>query len=162
VVEPVLAAKWTPLGVLQRLRNLVRQPGDVVLALRIAQFLWSVPGNLDQTNLPSFLSRVRGAPRPPAPDVRAGVERIMRLRQPWLRLSAFGNRNTCYIRALTLYRFLDAGQAPMHIHFGVERGAIPDSKLGGHAWITVGGEIFEAPDPVVQGRVREIYSHPPA
>jgi len=158
MVEPVLAGKWTPLGVLQRCRNLIHRPGDILLTLRIAYFLWSVPKDLDQTSLPSFLSAVRAAPRPPASDLRHAAARIARLRQPWVRLSLFGGRNTCYMRALTLYRFLDTGEQPMRIHFGVDRSANAD-RLSGHAWITVGDDTLEAPEPVVQGRVREIYRH---
>jgi len=160
MVEPVLAAKWTPLGILQRGRNLIHQPGDVVLTLRIAYFLAIVPRDLDQTNLPTFLSRVCSLPRPRAADLRSGVARIARLRQPWLNLSVFGGWNTCYMRALTLYRFLDTGDAPMRIHFGVDRNTEAGFRLSGHAWITVGNDTFEAPEPVVQGRVREIYRHP--
>ncbi len=67
----------------------------------------------------------------------------------------------CYVRALTLYRFLDPGAALLRIHFGVEPGVDAADRLRGHAWISVGGDIFETPDPVRAGRVREIYGHPP-
>ena len=66
----------------------------------------------------------------------------------------------CYLRALTVFRFLDPGAAEMRIHFGVEPGAAGSARLRGHAWITVSGGIVEAPEEVLAGRVKEIYCYP--
>jgi hypothetical protein len=147
--------------VLQRVRRIVHQPSDLVLALRIGYFLLTTPGALGRTTLPILLDRLRSASRPRARDVRAGVERIMRLRQAWMRLPIFRARDTCYLRALSLYRFLDAGDNEVRIHFGIEPGTDPTDRLRGHAWVVVNQEMFEVPDPVQEGRVREIYRHPP-
>lgn len=157
---PILAPKWSPVGFMQRYRTIVCQPGDLWLALRIGWFFWTAAGALERRDMPAFLDHLRSAPRSTTTDIRAGIERIVRLRQPWTRWSLLRNRNTCYTRALVLYRFLDPGPRPMRIHFGVEAGMDPDDRLHGHAWVTVDGEIIEAPEPVRQGRVREIYAHP--
>ena len=156
-----LAPKWSPLGIWQRARVLIRQPGDIALALRIGMFFWTAALDLERRDLPAFLDRLRRSPRPAARNLQSSVERITRLRQPWVRLALFRGRDTCYTRALVLYRFLDAGPHRMRIHFGVEPGMDPKDRLRGHAWVTTDGEIVEAPDPVREGRVREIYVHPP-
>jgi len=155
-----MTSKWTPWGALRRLGRIVRRPGDVVLALRIGYFLLTVPGALERTALPSLLERLGTSARPRARDVAAGVERITRLRQACLRLPMFRARDTCYTRALSLYRFLDAGDNELRIHFGIEPGAHPNDRLRGHAWVMVNQEMVEGLDLPHQRRVREIYRHP--
>src|SRR5574342_27067 len=156
-----MSSKWTPWGAVRRLGRIVRRPGDVVLALRIGYFLLTVPGALERTALPSLLERLRTSGRPRARDVPAGVERIKRLRQAWLRLPIFRGRDTCYTRALSVYRFLDAGDRELRIHFGIEPGAHPADRLRGHAWVMVNEELVEGLDLPQQRHVREIYRHPP-
>lgn len=46
-------------------------------------------------------------------------------------------------------------------HFGVEPGADANDRIHGHAWVTLDGELLEAPEPVLAGRVRELYVYPP-
>lgn len=46
-------------------------------------------------------------------------------------------------------------------HFGVEPGADANDRIRGHAWVTLDGELLEAPEPVLAGRVRELYVYPP-
>ncbi len=58
------------------------------------------------------------------------------------------------MRAFTLYRFLDAGDRTVGIHFGVEPNR-PD-RLYGHAWITVDGELLEDPPEVADGSIVEV------
>lgn len=161
MVATRLAPKWMPLGIVQRLRNLAQEPGDTTLALYIGVFLWRLPRQMDRMPLPRLLDRLSAGARPDEPDVRRAAQRIARLRQPWLNLSLLRNRSTCYMRALTLYRFLPARERTLRIHFGVEPGIDSADRLRGHAWVTVDGEIFEPPDPLIAGRVREIYCHPP-
>jgi hypothetical protein len=48
----------------------------------------------------------------------------------------------------------------MRIHFGVEPGVSATDRLRGHAWVTVDGALLEAPEPVLAGRVRELYAYP--
>jgi hypothetical protein len=125
-------------------------------------FLATVAARLDGTDLPGLLAAIEAAPRPRARDLASAVDRVARLREAWLGLPPLRAHNTCYIRALTLYRFVDPGQDRMRIHFGVEPGQTPSDRLRGHAWITVGDGIVEAPDAVLAGRVREMYIYPGA
>lgn len=62
-------------------------------------------------------------------------------------------RNTCYVRALTLYRFIHPGKGNLKIHFGVEPKIPPNDRLRGHAWVTIDGILVEAPTPVLEGRI---------
>ena len=142
-------------------RSSIARPSDIPLAIRIGYFVLMIPRKLSKSDLPRLLREVRESQRPPAHEVQLAVERIIRLRRLWLWLPMLSSRNTCYVRALTLYRFLDSGMEELRIHFGVEPGVRPDDRLRGHAWITVAGEALEPPEPVLERRVRQIYSHPP-
>jgi len=147
---------------LQRARRLLRQPGDIILTLRIGLFIWRLPHQLSRHPLPNLLDAIRAGSRPAAPDVATGVERIIRLRTPWLRNYRFGTHNTCYIRALSLYRFLDAGDRDIRIDFVAEPARTPDDRLRGHAWVTVDDKILEEPERLrAEGLTHEVYSHPP-
>lgn len=162
MVRPALAPIWSPAGLLQRARRLLRQPGDIGLTLRIGWFVWRLPHRLRKEPLPQLLDAIRAAGRPPAADVASGLERIIRLRTPWLRRYRFGTHNTCYVRALSLYRFLDAGERDLRIHFVVEPARTPGERIRGHAWITVDNQIIEEPERLrAEGRTHEVYSHPP-
>ena len=161
VAPPQLRPIWTPVGLLQRSRRLLRQPGDVLFTLRIGLFVWRLPRMLQSRPLPELLDRLRAGRRPAAPDVDTGLERIIRLRKPWLRKRRLGSHNTCYVRALSLYRFLDAGDHDLRIHFVAEPARVPDERRRGHAWVTVDNRILEDPEHLrEEGLTHEVYSHP--
>jgi hypothetical protein len=147
-------------GLSWRIHRAFRQPSDLWLALRIGHFLWYAPARMARSALPSLLAELAAAPRPAAPDLGAGMERITRLRGLWLRRRRFHSRNTCYLRALTLFRFLDGSHRRVRIHFGVEPGA-GGERHRGHAWVTIDGELWEAPEANTAGRVQEIFAYPP-
>lgn len=135
-------------------------PGDAFFSLRIGWFLFVLPRRMSRVALPVFLDELARSPRPTSAYPEIALQRIIRLRRPWLALPLAG-RNTCYTRALCVYRFLDPGAGHfMRMHFGVETGADPTDRLRGHAWVTLDGNSLEPPEPVVAGRVREIYAHP--
>jgi hypothetical protein len=136
------------------LRSAVRSPADAALAARIALFAITAPHHLERTDVESYLKRLRRQSRPRAIDVRGSRERIVRLRNGVLGMPWIWRRNTCYLRALVLYRFLDGDGEPQ-LHVGVEEDRSTD-RLHGHAWVSVGGEVIEGPDGVVLDRVREI------
>jgi hypothetical protein len=115
---------------------------------------------MEKNGLPALLEELSSQPRPTAPSVLAGVERIARLRGFWLRRGFFRSRNTCYLRALTLYRFIDDRNHCIRIHYGIEHGCGKDRQRG-HAWVTVDRMLWEAPDATLDGCVREIYVFPP-
>ena len=91
-----------------------------------------------------------------------GLERLMRLSEPWLRLDFFKSRNTCYLRAMIIYRYLDSGDLPISIHYVVEPPRTAGGRLHGHAWVKVDGEVLDVEDFTVVDRSREIFRHPPA
>ena len=151
-----LAPKWTPAGLLQRAARIIRRPADVPLAVAVGYFMWRAPAELHGTHLQDYLARLRQRRRPRAADAAASRERILRLRQLWLRLPWFRSRDNCYVRALTLYRFLDAGGLPVSIHFGIEQRSDPRERLRGHAWVCVDGQFFEGPPEVNGSLIREM------
>lgn len=153
--------KRRPFAILHRLGKVFKSPGDIPLVFHIGYFLWTLPRDLERSVLPGFLQNIRSAPRPKADDLKSGVERIARLRQSWFRLPPLAARNTCYTRALTLFRFLDVPEGCMRIHFGVEPPRTPRGHPHGHAWVTANDEILEPPEPVVAGHVKELYVYPP-
>ena len=144
----------TAAGAYRRIRWACTHPSDVVLAGRIGWFIWRCPGDIERTDVIAFLAALRAGRRPRAADVFASRTRIVRLRDAWLRLPRLRRRNTCYVRAFTLYRFVDAGERDVRIHFGVEPGR--SDRLHGHAWVTVDGELLEGPPEVTDGSIVEV------
>jgi hypothetical protein len=149
---------WAKKGILRGLGNTFKEPGDAALALRIGIFVARMPKRLAKQPLDQMLREIDQKKRDEAMNV-ADESRIVRLRQAWLASPMFRERNTCYLRAFTLYRFLNAGNNHLAFHVGVEPGVDPADRLHGHAWVTIDGRILEAPEPVLAGRVRELFSH---
>jgi hypothetical protein len=130
------------------------------LALRIGFFLWRAPARLRRTSLPALLESLQHSRTARLGGPQGSRSQVARFRGRWLRQLGFRDRNTCYMRALTLFRFLDPQDGELSIHFGVEEGPASD-RLRGHAWVSLDGRILEMPDPVAAGRVREVYVFPP-
>lgn len=142
---PRLAPWWTPWGLALRLARTVRHPEDILWLARIGWFVLRLPMNVERTHLSAFLGQLRTAPRPPAIDPIAGAERIARLRTPWLRSPGLRSRDTCYVRALTLYRFLDPAGHDVSLRVGAEWFDRPGGILRGHAWVALDGTVLEGP-----------------
>jgi hypothetical protein len=142
-----------------RARNVIQGPGDALLALSIGAFLVRAPAELEAQDLRGYLELLRHRPRPRAPDLVGGTARVTRIRDAWLRAPGLRRRDSCYVRALTLYRFLDAGDRDVRLHVGVESAPGPDGRLHGHAWVTVDGEVLEGPPEYVMARIREMPIH---
>ena len=151
---------WAKEGLLRGALRTLREPSDLGLALRIGLFVVTLPGRLARRPLPEVLGGFGGGGRVRSADVYISTARISRLRQAWLASPFLASRDTCYVRAITLYRFLDPVGHDMRIHFGVEPGIDPQDRLRGHAWVSLDGALLEPPEPVVAGRVREIYAYP--
>lgn len=144
---------------LARLRDKFRRPADLVLFARLGLFMWRAGDRLGSTELPLMLERVGSAPRPRrGGDPAAAVARIRRLRQVWFRLPALARYNTCFMRALTLYRFLDPAGADMRLHFVIEPRRTAGDRLRSHSWVTLDDVVVEEPDLRAIG-VEEIFQH---
>ena len=63
--------------------------------------------------------------------------------------------NTCYVRALIIYRFLPATEHDVLLHIGIEQRG-EQRELHGHAWLTLDDELLEAPDNVLLSSLREV------
>lgn len=153
---------WATNGIWTGIRRTLQKPEDVGLALRIGLFLIVMPWRLERSPLDAVLCRIERSRKSRSGDLEGGIGRISRLRQAWLASPLLRERNTCYLRAITLYRFLDPHGRGMRIHFGVEPGVNSNDRLRGHAWVTLDGVLLEAPEPVLAGRVSEIYAYPPS
>jgi len=147
--------QWAKQGLTRGFARTFHRPADLMLAFRIGVFLWQLPRRLDRQPLDSLLRELAEGS-----DLQSDAQRISRIRQAWLASPLFRERNTCYIRALTLYRFLGDQRNSKRIHFGVEPGMRPGDRIHGHAWVTLDGDVLEAPEPLLSGRVRELYSFP--
>ena len=157
--------RWSPTRFWQRIRYLIRSPGDILLLAQVGYFIWHTPRRLERMPLPELLADLRAAKRrassrPPRPDPAPSVARINRLSGPWFRLTPLRSYNTCYLRALMYYRFLDAERHDLKIHFVVEPPRAHEQRLRGHAWVTVGDTAIEPPLPEVMARTRSIYTFP--
>lgn len=139
----------------------IRRPGDVLLAVRIGLFMWRTPGHLQRQNLIEFLDRIREQHRPALRDIASPVEHIARLRRAWFHLGLLRGHNTCYMRALTLYRFLPVREQDLQIHFVVEPARDGIDRLRGHAWVTLDDKIVEETDTaMILSRGQHLLSHP--
>lgn len=154
------APRWNPIEQWQRMRRMIREPADIVLTLRLAYFIWRVPEWLNRMPLPQLLQRFDAAHQR-AFDADASLERIGRLSRVWFRTPFLSHHNTCYVRALMFYRFLDSSGTRMQIHFLVEPARTQGDRLRGHAWVTIGQTMIEPPPPDVVARSRGIYTYPP-
>ena len=144
-----------------RLGDTVRAASDVPWLLRIGWFVLRLPTDVERTHLEGFLANLARAPRPAAADPLTGAERVARLRRPWLRLPGLRSRDTCYVRALTLYRFLDPGAHDVQLRMGVEWHDRPGGVLRGHAWVTLDGQVLEGPPEAdAHGRLQLVELRP--
>lgn len=144
-VYPPYSPWWSPWGFVMRVPHIVKAPSDLVWIFRIGWFVVRVPGDLERSNVAEFLTRMRRAARPAAGDHAVAVERVVRLRSPWLHLPRLRARDTCYLRALTVYRFVDASGHDVRFKVGAEWFDNPGGVLRGHAWVTIDGETVEEP-----------------
>lgn len=136
--------------------SVIREPADVLLAVQMGLFVWRAPAALRSQHLAVYLRRLRRHRGAARRDLAAAHARIVRIRQAWLWMPFFRNRDSCYVRALALYRFLEAGDLPVRLHFGIEEPRAPGERLHGHAWVSVGDQFFEGPPVFAEGRLREI------
>lgn len=127
-------------------------PGSgLPLWLAVGHFMARAPRRMARTQLPRFLARLADQPRSGA-DYR----RIARLTRRWLRVPGMGSRDTCYLRSLVLFRFLDPGGGDLRLHFGVDEPK-EGERLHGHAWVSLDGRALNPPGSMAEGRLREIY-----
>ena len=123
------------------------------LWLAVGHFILRAPARLGRTPLPSFLARL-------AAQIRHGAEfaEVHRLTQRWLRLPGLRGADTCYLRSLVLFRFVDPRGGDLCLHFGVDEPR-DGGRLHGHAWVSLRGEMLNPPPSHAEGRLREIYRY---
>ncbi|HZQ09390.1 MAG TPA: lasso peptide biosynthesis protein [Anaerolineae bacterium] len=161
MVSKSFESKYAPQMMWKRAARIIREPADILLSLQLGYFIWRVPAWLDRMPLPQLLQALQSAPPPPSSSFDASLERIQRLIRPWFKLPMFRNRNTCYLRSLLFYRFLDPHDKSKRIHFVVEPSRAPGARLHGHAWVTIGDQLIEPPLPDILARTQSIYTYPP-
>ncbi len=135
---------------------LVRRPQYIPLFCAIGWFLLRVPHMLGRGNMRAFVRQLRSRSYP-----RGTHEAINAIAAFWL-IHFFPDRNTCYGRALTLYRFLDARDGDVRLHMGIEPKRSENDRLRGHAWVSLRGAIVEGPREAYEGNLREIVLEPSA
>lgn len=132
--------------------HLAMHPSDALLTLHMAAFMARVPRLLARGDLPTTLASLRKGRFVP----RASFDRIRTIRGICLRIPHLANRNTCYVRALALYRYVNAPDEALAVHLGIEHHDAAHTRLHGHAWVTLHGTVLEAPTAVTDGKIYEI------
>jgi Transglutaminase-like superfamily len=128
-------------------------PGSrLPLWLAVGYFILRAPARLARTDLQMFLARVAAQPRAAADFVR-----VARISRRWLRQPGLRARNTCYLRSLVLFRFVNPRNGDLCLHFGVDEPRTPAERPHGHSWISLEGVPWNAPASFAEGRLREIY-----
>ena len=131
----------------------VRMSGSgLPLWLAVGHFIVRAPARMARSELPAFLDRVAAQPRD-----GSDFARVARLTRRWLRLWPLRSRDTCYLRSLVLFRFVDAGDGELCLHFGVDEPRTGGERLHGHAWVSLKGRVLNPPDTLGEGRLKEIY-----
>jgi hypothetical protein len=120
--------------------------------LAIGHFILRAPARLARTELPVFLARAAAQPRD-----GSNFPRVDRLTRRWLRLPVMRSRDTCYLRSLVLFRFIDPNGSGLCLHFGVDEPRDTDKRLHGHAWVSLNGQALNPPGTLAEGRLKEIY-----
>jgi hypothetical protein len=122
------------------------------LWLAVGHFIVRAPARLARTELPVFLARLAAQPRG-----GSDFQRVARLIRRWLRLPGLRSRDTCYLRSLVLFRFVDANGSDLCLHFGVDESRNTAERLHGHAWVSLDGRALNPPGTLAEGRLKEIY-----
>jgi hypothetical protein len=148
--------RLNPINFARRVRRVFRDKSDIVLALQVGYFIFRAPTDLARHDVRRYLDGLSRRNQSPSSDVKSAVERIARFRDLWLRLPFFRNRNTCFLRALTVYRFLNASGVDVRIHFGIEQRDDPNQRLHSHAWVTADGARLESAGLNITGRLTEV------
>jgi hypothetical protein len=133
-----------------RWKQVVGGPRDVPLFLAIGWFILTSRFRLSRRDVRAFVRALRTGRRP-----LGSQQTVMRMCSYWL-WRAFRNCNTCYMRSITLYRFLDAPSSRLGLHMGIEQRANPAERLRSHAWVTLDGSVIYGPPVAYEGRLREI------
>jgi hypothetical protein len=122
------------------------------LWLAVGHFILRAPARLARTELPLFLARIAAQPREDADFVR-----VARISRRWLRQPGLRARNTCYLRSLVLFRFVNPRGHDLCLHFGVDEPTAADHRQHGHSWVTLDRIPWNAPSTMAEGRLRELY-----
>jgi hypothetical protein len=131
----------------------IRMSGNgLPLWLAVGHFIVRAPARLARSELPAFLSRVAAQPRD-----GSDFQRVARLARRWLRLFPLRSRDTCYLRSLVFFRFVDAHGGNLCLHFGVDEPRVHGERLHGHAWVSLNGGALNPPSTLAEGRLKEIY-----
>ncbi len=132
----------------------------IPLWLQVGVFIARLPANLDRQALDTLLCRLQTKPRARVDSRRRALRRLARLGRRWLRLPWLRQRNNCYVRAFVQYRFLDTGGEQIRYHIGVEPPRHAGDRLRGHAWVSIGGEEIDPPDPWIRARMVPLLDYP--
>ena len=120
--------------------------------LAAGHFILRAPARLARTELPVFLARIAAQPRD-----SSNFSHIDRLIRRWLRVPLLRSRDTCYLRSLVLFRFMDPNGGDLCLHFGVDEPRDTCERLHGHAWVSLDGRALNPPGTLAEGKVKEIY-----
>lgn len=137
-----------------RFNHLVGSWRHVPLFVSIGWFVFTATTRLREQNVRAFVRGLRAGTRP------LGTQQtVLRMCSYWL-WRAFRGSDTCYMRSITLYRFLDVPSERLRLHMGIEHRTDPAERLRSHAWVTLDGEVIYGPPVAFEGRVREIAFEP--
>lgn len=122
------------------------------LWLAVGHFILRAPARLARTELPVFLARIAAQARD-----GSSFSRVECLAHRWLRLPVMRSHDTCYLRSLVLFRFVDSNGGDLSLHFGVDEPCGTNERLHGHAWVSLDGQALNPPGTLTEGRLKEIY-----
>lgn len=123
----------------------LRHPADVKLFLQILATLLLLPGRIRRMSLPELLAEIDSGVSPVRGD-EAFMLRTVKITDLLLRFRLLLRYGKCFLRSLTLFKFLRRQGWPVEIHFGVRKTGEADGSITGHSWLVLDGERFMEPE----------------
>lgn len=105
-----------------------------------------LPGQIRRKSLPDLLRDIDPGVGP-GPGNEAVMQRTVKSIDLLLSFRPLLRYGKCFLRSLTLFKFLRRQGWPVAIYFGVRKTEADGSDITGHSWLVLEGEPFlEKPD----------------
>ncbi len=118
-----------------------RRPGDFLLFFEIFFTILGLPRKIRSQSLPRLLKSLDPGVSCTATD-EAGLRKTTNMVDALLEFKLLRRYGRCFLRSLTLFKFLRRQGWPVEIRFGIMKTGDGDRDITGHSWLVLDGEVF--------------------
>lgn len=118
-----------------------------------------LPGQIRRKSLPELLSDIDSGIGP-GPRDEAVMLRTVKITDLLLDFRPLRRYGRCFLRSLTLFKYLRRQGWPVEIAFGVRRADDGSGTLSGHSWLVLNDSMFL--EKLENGKYHETFHYPPA